>query len=106
MLSFEDVTFVADLFVFFQGFGLSEWKEQVTRVCVASSGGGHPLSSGSHLLLSSSRGGTGARGKADQTSLPPQQAEPLPRGGNLHAACKASHTLRLSKSIDFYCLFL
>lgn len=99
-------TFFANLFVFFQGFGLPEWEEQVTSGCVTSSGGGHPLSSGSHFLLSSSWGGTGAWGEADQTSLPPQPAEPLPRGGDLHAACTASPTLRLSMSIDFYWLGL
>lgn len=76
----------------FQGFGLSEWKEQVTGLCVTSSGGGHSLSSGSHILLPSSWGGTGARRKADQASLPTQQAEPLSRGGDLLAASTTSYT--------------
>lgn len=64
-----------------QGFGLSEWEEQVAGVCVTSSGGSHSLASGSHLLLPASRGGAGARREADQTSLPPQQTEPLSGGG-------------------------
>ena len=88
-------TLFANMFVFFQGFGLPEWEEQVTSSCVTSSGGGHPLSSGSHFLLSSSWGGTGAWGEADQTSLPAQPSEPLPRGGDLHAACTASPTLTI-----------
>lgn len=60
LLKMPDLPFVAGWMVCFQGTGLFEWKKQVTRVCVSSPGGGHPLPSGSHLLLSSSRGGTGA----------------------------------------------
>lgn len=71
------------LLVFLQGVGLSEREKQVPGNRVSSSGGGHPLPSGSNLLLSSPRGGAGARGEADQTALAPQPAEPLPGGGEV-----------------------
>lgn len=86
---------------FFQGLGRSEWEEQVPRDSVSSSGGGNPLSSGPHLLLLSSRGGTGARGEADQTSLPPQPAEPLPRGGDSRLSAKP-RTPKFDMSLIFY----
>lgn len=70
----------------FQGTGLSEWEDQVSRLGVPPPGGSHPLSSRPHLLLPSPGGGTGARGEADQATLPPEPAEPLPRGGTFRAA--------------------
>lgn len=73
--------YIGIVFVLLQWTGLLEWEEQVSRSSVAPSGRCHPLSSGSHLLLSSAGGGTGARGETDQTPLSTQPAEPLPGGG-------------------------
>lgn len=81
---------IIKFYLFFQWIGLPQWEEQVTRDRITSSGVGHPLSSGSHLLLSPTWGGTGTRRETDQAPLSPQPAEPLPGGGNQHAAIQTS----------------
>lgn len=85
--------FTLSFLVLLQGVGLSEREEQVPGNRVSSSGGGHPLPAGSHLLLSAPRGGAGARGEADQAALAPQPAEPLPGGGEEEFSSSCSHSL-------------
>lgn len=93
-----------------QGFGLPEWEEQSTGLCVTSSGGRHSLPSGSHLLLPASWGRAGARREADQTSLTPQQTEPLSGGGEPltvpDISTKTEHAnINIATIVEFFSVF-